>query len=288
MKVLVTGSRGLVGASVSERLRTAGHEVVGYDLLDAQDILQPEMLREATRGCDAIVHSAALLGRAGESAEQIMAINLQGTWIVLRAGVESGVQRVVFLSSVDSLGVFKGERTPDYLPLDDAHPCYPATPYAISKYLAEAMCRVTSQAEGLPIICLRPPGVWSEKTYARILAERAKRAAFEWDPFWEYGAFIDVRDLTGACLRALTCDADGFHCVLVASSDITTSGRTSRELAQMIHPDVEWRGSEVFELEPYSTLVDISGAQELLHWTPRHTWRAYLEPEAVTDGQDAS
>ncbi|MDZ8240137.1 MAG: NAD-dependent epimerase/dehydratase family protein [Nostoc sp. ChiQUE01a] len=57
------------------------------------------------------------------------------------AAAQAKVKRVVFFSSVDALGIFKGERKPDYLPLDDNHPCYPTTPYAVSKRLGEEMCR---------------------------------------------------------------------------------------------------------------------------------------------------
>jgi len=280
MKVLVTGSRGLVGASVAEELRASGHAVVEYDVQDSQDILHLPTLREATRECDTIVHAAALLGQPDESLDQIMSVNLQGTWNVLCAGAEARARRVVFLSSVDALGVFKGERAPDYLPLDDAHPCYPATPYAISKRLAEEMCRFSSEAHGLSVVCLRPPGVWTRDTYTMIVSERAKRPEFEWDPFWEYGAFIDVRDLSRACLRALTCETEGFHCILVLSSDITTSGKTSHELARLVHPNVEWRGGAEYDDEPYRTLLDIGPARQLLDWSPQHTWRAFVESVA--------
>jgi len=270
----------LIGSSLVEELVAAGHAVVGYDLQDNRDILHISTLREAARECDAIVHAAALLGLPRESPEQIMAVNLQGTWNVLSVGAEVPVRRVVFLSSVDALGVFKGERPPDYLPLDNAHPCYPTTPYGISKRLAEEMCRFVSESHGLSVICLRPPGVWAQDTYAMILSERAKRPEFEWDPFWEYGAFIDLRDLSRVCLGALTCGMEGYRCLLVASSDITTSGRSSRELAQFVHPDVEWRGGSKYEDEPYRALVDIEPARQLLDWSPQHTWCAFLRGDA--------
>ena len=277
MKVLITGSSGLIGSQVASDLAASDHTVVGYDLAAGQDILDPVTLRGATRGCDAVIHSAALLGLPDQDDSRIMATNLQGTWNVLSAAREAGIRRVVFLSSVDALGVFKGERAPDYLPLDDAHPCYPATPYGISKLLAENMCRLFSESSGISVICLRPPGVWSDETYGWIQSRRAKRAEFEWEPFWEYGAFIDVRDLSRACICALTCKVEKFACLLVTSADISTSGRTSRELAEFVMPDVEWRGGAEFEAEPFRSLVAIENARSILGWTPRHSWQAYVE-----------
>ncbi len=273
MQVLVTGDKGLVGGAVCTALSAQGHTAIGFDIKHSQDILQPDALAKAASGCDAIVHSAALLGFPGPTDEQVMAVNLQGTWNVLQAALAADISRIVFLSSVDVLGVFKGERAPDFLPIDESHPCYPTTAYGISKYLAENMCEKFALAHGLTVISLRPPGVWqAPATYEWIVEERAKRAAFEWDPFWEYGAFIDVRDLAEACVRSLDAAVVGYHCVLVASDDITTSGRSSRQLSAELHPDVKWRGGPEFAVHPYQSLVSNHAAKRLLDWHPAHSW----------------
>lgn len=277
MRVLVTGSSGMVGSQVVSDLVAFDHTVVGYDLATGRDILDLDALLDSARKCDVIIHSAALLGLPDQDDSEIMAVNLQGTWNVLSAAREAKFPRVVFLSSVDVLGVFKGERSADYLPLDDAHRCYPSTPYAISKYLAEDMCRLFSASTNVSIVCLRPPGVWTEQTYAWIQSERTNRAEFEWDPFWEYGAFIDVRDLSQACICALTCDVERFACLLVSASDITTSGQTSRQLAEFVMPDVEWRGRAEYEAEPFRSLMKIDNAKRALGWAPKHSWRSYVE-----------
>ena len=277
MRVLVTGSQGLVGTYVVSTLRASDHDVVEYDLQDSHDVLDLPQLLDATRGCDAIIHAAALLGRAGESPEQIMMVNVQGTWNAIAAGAETAERRMVFLSSVDAFGVFKGERRPDYLPLDITHPCYPKTPYGISKYLAEEACRLSSDDQACSVVSLRPPGVWTPDTYAEIESERRRRPAYEWDPYWEYGAFIDVRDLARARLSALTCHSDGYCCLLVSSSDITTSGRTSRDMAQSIHPGLEWRGGIEYEVHQYRTLLDIEPTRRILGWYPEYTWQRFSQ-----------
>ena len=161
----------------------------------------------------------------------------------------------------------------DFLPLNESHECYPRSPYAISKYLAEEMCDVFSSAHDLDIASLRPPGVWeAPATYDWIANERKKRAAFEWDPFWEYGAFIDVRDLAQAGLSGIHQDFSGHHAVFVSSDDITTSGQTSYALSNKIHPNVEWRGGAEFEEDPYRTLLSNDAAKKLLNWAPVHLW----------------
>jgi nucleoside-diphosphate-sugar epimerase len=145
MKILVTGNTGMIGVAVEKRLREAGYETIGFDIQNGQDILNPQHIRDSIQGCDAVVHLAAFLGHSEESANAIMAVNLLGTWHLLTAALEAKIKRIVFFSSAGALGVFKGEKPPDYLPLDDAHPCYPMTPYAISKKLSEEMCRYFNQ-----------------------------------------------------------------------------------------------------------------------------------------------
>jgi UDP-glucose 4-epimerase len=281
MEVLVTGNEGLVGKAICCSLSEHGHSSVGFDIAKSFDILQPDAIAEAASSCDAIVHSAALLGYPGQTAEKIMEVNLQGTWNVLSATLAADISRIVFLSSVDVLGVFKGERAPDFLPLDESHECYPRTPYAISKYLAEDMCNAFAFAHGKTVVSLRPPGVWeAPNTYEWIVNERKKREAFEWDPFWEYGAFIDVRDLADACVRGLEANIDGYHAVFVSSDDITTSGRSSHQLSQKLHPNVEWRGETQFADNPYRTLLSNDAAKQLLDWEPAHSWADFAGARA--------
>jgi|TARA_B100001105_G_C22284038_1_gene396566 nucleoside-diphosphate-sugar epimerase len=272
MKVLVTGSEGLVGKAVCRALLANGHSFSGFDRTTSGDILDQKSLFHAAGSCDSVIHSAALLGVPGQTPQQIMAVNLQGTWNLLLAAKNAGIDKLVFLSSVDVLGVFKGERIPDFLPLDESHPCYPGTGYAISKCLGEEMCRLFTQANAMTITCLRPPGVWDTSTYEWVVAERHKRPSFEWDPFWEYGAFIDVRDLAAACLSALKDSITGFHSVFVSSDDITTSGRSSIELCQQLHPEVNWRGGSEYDEKPYRTLLNNNLAKQVLNWNPVHSW----------------
>jgi len=275
VKILVTGSDGLVGGEVCRVLVRSGHECVHFDRADGSDVQDLPALEAAAADCDGVIHCAALLGGTDETPEQIMAVNVLGTWNVLEAARRRDIRRVVNLSSVDVLGVFKGERSPDYLPLDDSHPCYPGTPYGISKYLAEQMCRLCASAD-VSIVSLRPPGVWNAQTYQWIVDQRTENTEFEWSPFWEYGAFIDVRDLADACRCALEISSTGYRSLLVAADDITTSGSTSRELSARLHPEVPWQGDVEYQRLPYRTLLRNDAAKALLKWQPVFSWADFV------------
>ena len=270
MKILLTGSAGLVGREAQSLLRSDGHEVIGFDAVNDDDIRDAPNLLRTMRDCDAVVHGAAILD---EDSPDLMTVNLAGTWNVLAAAEVAQVQRVVFWSSAAALGVFKGERPPDYLPLDDAHPCYPSSPYAISKFLGEEMCRLWTQRTGISTICLRPPGVFAASIYEFIIENRRADANFEWAPYWEYGAFLDVRDAARAALCALTCPDPGHVRLLLCADDISSATQSSRALAALIHPDVAWRGGPEYEKEPFKALIDTRRAKSVLGWTPRHKWR---------------
>lgn len=273
MRVLVTGSSGFVGRVVVTHLARAGHEVVAFDLDIGLDLRSLGDVRQAVEGAEAIVHLAAVLGRCDEGDEDFIQVNLVGTWRLMTEAVRAGVGRFVFTSSVDALGVFKGQRRPDYLPLDDEHPCYPSTPYAVSKRLAELLCADMHRTQGLETVVLRPPGVWTEETYERIKARRAVDAAYEWSPYWEYGAFLDVRDLAAALERAVVVDDPGPRPFAVAADDINSSGLTSREWAARLHADVPWRGDDSYSEQPYGALLGNRRAKEALAWTPLYSWR---------------
>jgi nucleoside-diphosphate-sugar epimerase len=274
MRVLITGNRGFIGQYVEKKFLQAGYDVVGFDIKDGYDILNTELLVQLAMGCQVIIHLAAI---EEESSMKTMNTNLLGTWSILCAAKETNVEKIIYLSSVDALGIFQGEGIPKYLPIDDDYPCHPQTTYSISKKLSEDMCYFFSKSTGISIICLRPPGVWSESTYHQIISARQERPEYEWDPYWEYGAFIDVRDLAEAIFASRQNNLIGFHCFLVASNDITTSGMSSLELVQKLHPNVKWNGGNEYDLNPFKSLVNTDNAKSKLNWSPIYSWMKFNE-----------
>jgi nucleoside-diphosphate-sugar epimerase len=137
-----------------------GHDVAGFDRADGDDLLDLASVRRAVDGCAAVVHAGALAHDTAGSPEDIMAVNVLGTWHVLLAAEAAGISRVVYFSSGQVFGIAEGERLPDYFPVDDAHPRRAMRPYGLSKCLAEDLCAGFTARTGIPTVALRPAWVW--------------------------------------------------------------------------------------------------------------------------------
>ena len=286
-RVLVTGHRGLVGQAVVSALRSAGLTAVGLDLADGDDITDPATARERIRDCSGVVHLAAVDDEPDErnpltpattgNLAQVLATNVGGTSQLLAAAAAAAgaaVRRVVFMSSVDVLGCFMGQGRPQYLPIDDHHPVSPRGPYAWSKLAGEELCAAFTRATGVATVCLRPPGVFTADTYAFIRSAREHDAEFEWSPIWEYGAFVDARDLAAAVVAALTVTGLlGHHRVLLCADDISSASDDSLTLAGRLVPEVPVIAMARFARQRFAALLDSAGARRLLGWQPEHPWR---------------
>ncbi|HEY6399628.1 MAG TPA: NAD(P)-dependent oxidoreductase [Solirubrobacteraceae bacterium] len=271
MRVLVTGHLGNVGRVVAEHLDSCGHAVDGFDVVDGGDLLDLAAITRAAAGAAAIVHLGALAHDTAGRPEQIMAVNVLGTWHVLLAAEAAGVARVVHFSSVQALGIAEGEGLPDYFPVDDDHPRRAIRPYGVSKRLAEDLCQSVTARTGMTTVSLRPVAVWGPGAYARVEAQRAAQPRSEWEPFWEYGAFVDVRDVAAAVQCALEVRLSGHHRALLCAADISASA-PSLELATRLAPGVPVRDHERYASDPWRAWFDCSVADVILGWRPRYRW----------------
>jgi dihydroflavonol-4-reductase len=167
MKVFITGATGFVGGHVARAYAARGatlrlltrssSNLAGLEGLDAETVLgdlrQAEGLRSALTGCDALVHVAADYRLWVRDPEEMMAANVGGTRDLLRLAREVGVPKVVYTSSVATMG-FKAdgtivdEATP--VSLDDMIGAYKR-----SKYLAELEAIAAAKA-GQHVMILNP------------------------------------------------------------------------------------------------------------------------------------
>jgi len=124
MKVFLTGSTGFIGSHVARAYAEQNVELrlltrktsslAAIESIPAQivvgDLSQPESLRSAIRGCDALVHVAADYRLWVRDPKLMYAVNVEGTRDLLRIAREEGVAKVVYTSSVATMG-FKADGT---------------------------------------------------------------------------------------------------------------------------------------------------------------------------------
>lgn len=168
MKILVTGATGKVGSRLVPRLLEQGHEVRML-VRDAErarflvnqgaepvlgDLLQPDSLKSAVRGTDAVVHLAAFF--RGASPEDAYAVNLIGTVALAHAALEAGGTRFIYTSTNLVYGAGQDRR------FCEADAPNPSSPYPESKASSERALLELHRSSGLGLRILRLAFVYGD------------------------------------------------------------------------------------------------------------------------------
>ena len=169
-KVVVTGGAGFMGRHLVRALLDRGKDVAIVDNLstslsdplpeDAElhrvDIRRPAELAAAFTGADLIFHTAANASGtvSVEDPRFDFETNAVGTFNVLEAAWNAGVKRVVYTSSASVYGI------PQSPPMTEQHPTKPFMPYGTSKLMGELAGRAWYFSRGLPVVAIRPLGVY--------------------------------------------------------------------------------------------------------------------------------
>jgi dihydroflavonol-4-reductase len=168
MKVFLTGATGFVGHHVALALAAQGADIrllvrKNSNLKNLEgirgethvgDLLEPESLRAGLEGCDAVMHVAADYRLWIRDPKAMYRANVDGTRALMTAALAAGVGRIVYTSSVATLGLIADgspadETTPSTL--DDM-----VGPYKRSKFLAEEVVRGLVREQRLPAVIVNP------------------------------------------------------------------------------------------------------------------------------------
>ncbi len=305
-KVLVTGAGGFIGSHLVEQLVTQGADVrafVEYNSLGSWgwleqspaqirdnieifsgDVRDSHAVRQAVQGCDTVYHLAALIGIPYSylAPESYVDTNITGTLNIVQAATDFGVGRVVHTSTSEVYG------TAQRVPIDEAHPLNPRSPYAATKVGADQIALSYYRSFGAPVTVVRPFNTYGPRQSARaviptVISQLTSCQKAGQPGRIKLGATRPTRDFTfvgdtAAGFRAAAgCDAALGEVVNLGANFEISVGDTANLIAEVMGIPLEIE-TEDERLRPDASEVerlwcDNTKAGELLGWTPSYSGR---------------
>ena len=162
-RILVTGSSGDLGKVIVQHLQRNDYEVLGADLSESEttdvilDIRNRGLVREATQHIDAVIHTAALHGKhhaLNYPREQFIDTNINGTFNLLAACVENGIDKFLYTSTTSIYGtaMVNDEQA---VWVDEELVPEPRDIYDITKLTCELLCKDYFEKEQIETTVLR-------------------------------------------------------------------------------------------------------------------------------------
>ena len=244
MKAFVTGGTGFIGSRVVERLRARGDEVVVLARrpekaagLDAEvvegDLSDAGAIRRGVDGCQAVFHIAAdyRVGMPKAKRESMYDSNVRGTERVLDAATDAGVDRVVYVSTVNAFGNTNGRTVDETYRRDEADGF--VSYYDETKYRAHRIAEERAAA-GVPVVIVQPGLVYGPNDHAIVgqLIDQASKGKMPAKAFPGLGySAVFVDDVADGILLAHDKGKVGESYVL--GGEITTQGELIDKAAEI-------------------------------------------------------
>ena len=290
MRVVITGGAGLIARYTSLRLAVGGHEVVLFDRyplpesgsadplrrmrVELGDVMDRAACVRVCEGAEGVIHLAGIKTPVPECFE----INTVGTWNILEAARQVGVQRVVLASSINGIGIgwhitMQPFALVEYVPIDEEQPVHPEDSYSLSKWLNELTAAGFTQAYGLKTAALRYAGVYTP-TRSQALAANPPEPTFTrsdsgYQGIWGY---VDVRDVAQANCKALLAPgllpAGAYY---ISAADTTSPVETMELLRRFLpHWVPKARG-----IVGRQSLFSCAKAATAFGYKPEYSWTQY-------------
>lgn len=299
--VLVTGADGFIGSHLTEALVRQGFNVrafVYYNSFNTWgwldqcaadvkgqfevypgDIRDPHGVKEAMKGCDAVLHLAALIAIpfSYNSPDTYVDTNIKGTLNVLQAARELGVNRVIHTSTSEVYG------TAQFVPITEEHPMQGQSPYSATKIAADQLAFSFYSSFDLPVVTIRPFNTYGPRQSARAVIPTVITQIASGANKVQLGAlsptrdFSYVQDTVNGFLAALD-STNGLGQVVNLGSNFEISIRDTVSLiAECMNSTIEITSSEErfrpAKSEVERLLADNSKAKELFGWQPTYIGR---------------
>jgi UDP-glucose 4-epimerase len=242
-------------ASIDRVLPSTYTHGVNFIAADTRDFGQ---FVASIRGCDALIHLAAIPSPGSHPDPVVYADNTIGSYNALSAASALGIKRVCMASSINAIGgAFSRSPRYDYFPVDEEHPTYSEDPYSLSKWVLEQQGDAFARRyEWMTIASLRLH--WLLDGRAKAVHNTATMGHFGVNHLWAYTLLSEA---SRAFLLSLTADFTG-HEVFYIAAPHTASDQPSMELAQQYYPQTEIRG----DLSNHTSFFNCAKAERILGW----------------------
>jgi len=273
LRILITGSKGLIGRHLTAALQDRGVQVQGLDLrangADRGDVRAPSEVASALQGCSGVVHLAAVsrVIDGEKHPETCWDTNVVGTHNVLEAAAASSREPwVVYASSREVYG------QPDTLPVHEDAPLRPVNLYGRSKVAAEDACR----ASALRTSIVRFSNVYgcAEDHQDRVVPAFARQAArgerLRVDGRHHTFDFTHVDDTVAglvALIERLETGAD-LPPIHFVTGTPTTLGALAELAIALTTSGSSWYEAPARDFDVARFVGDPSRARRLLDWQP--------------------
>jgi NAD dependent epimerase/dehydratase len=299
--VFITGADGFIGSHLTEALVRQGYRVRAFVLYNsfgswgwldrcaadvkgqfdviAGDIRDPHGVRDAMRGCDVVLHLAALIAIpfSYNSPNTYVDTNVIGTLNVLQAARELGVKRLVHTSTSEVYG------TARFVPITEEHPLQGQSPYSATKIAADQLAYSFFASFDLPVVIVRPFNTYGPRQSARAVIPTIITQIANGRREIKLGSVSPTRDFnyvhdTVAGFLAALCSGGGLGEVVNLGSNFEISiGDTASLIAEAMGANVEIITDDA-RLRPENSEVerlwaDNTKASKLFGWKPEYGGR---------------
>jgi len=300
-KILVTGADGFIGSHLTEELVRRGYDVrafVCYNSFNSWgwldhcgedvkgqfevfsgDIRDPHGVKEAMKGCDAVLHLAALIAipYSYHSPDTYVDTNVKGTLNVLQAARELDVKRVVHTSTSEVYG------TARFVPITEEHPLQGQSPYSATKIAADQLAYSYYASFGTPVVIARPFNTYGPRQSARAVIPTIISQIANGKRQIQLGAvsptrdFNFVQDTVSGFISALASERGLGEVVNFGSNFEISIGETAELIAEAMNTEIEIITDET-RLRPEKSEVerlwaDNTKANKLFGWQPGYGGR---------------
>jgi dTDP-glucose 4,6-dehydratase len=296
--ILITGADGFIGSHLTEALVRQGHKVRAFVMYNsfnswgwldhcspdvkgkfevfAGDIRDPHGVKEAMKGCDAVLHLAALIAipYSYHSPDTYVDTNIKGTLNVLQAACELGVKRVIHTSTSEVYG------TARFVPITEEHPLQGQSPYSATKIGADQLAMSFYSSFGTPVSTIRPFNTYGPRQSARAVIPTIITQLANGKRQIKLGAvhptrdFNFVADTVAGFIAALNTERGIGEVINIGSNFEISIGDTARTIAEVMGVEIEILTDEQ-RLRPDKSEVERlwasnDKARELLGWQPQY------------------